>query len=304
MIIIGAGLSGLLAATQFQSATVYEASPQGQTSHRALLRFRSGAVGDAVGIEFRKVRVHKGIWFHGAYQPPDILLANLYSLKVLNRLGDRSIWNLDPVDRYIAPEDLMEQLVERVGKRIAWSTPFELSALDDGEHREGKRRPDPIISSMPMSRLVSGLKLKDHPNFNYMPIHVSRFRVAEADVHQTVYFPCPSTAVYRASITGDVLIIESMDIVGAKELGEVLDAFGISQVSEPLGASKQSYGKIAPIDDAWRRKFIAESTRRLNVYALGRFAVWKNILADDVLKDIAVIKRLLKGDAYAARLAS
>src|SRR5262245_20189064 len=59
MIIWGAGLAGLLAGTQFQTATIVEAGPEGMANHMAVLRFRTSAVGDATGIPFRKVKVYK-----------------------------------------------------------------------------------------------------------------------------------------------------------------------------------------------------------------------------------------------------
>lgn len=306
MIIIGAGLSGLLAATQFQRAQVFEAGPATAVGHRALLRFRSSAVGDAVGIEFRKVLVRKGVWLEGRYVTPDIRAANQYSLKVIGRLGDRSIWNQEPVERYIAPDDLIEQLRERVGSRVDYNTPFEFSPKDDARRNGGHLRPDPIISTMPMDRLVRGLDLKQTPAFEHSPIHVFRILIKNSDVFQTIYFPGPETSVYRASITGNMLIVESKTLVNKSDIKEVIAAFGLNDDGDNLDnvaeVNHQRYGKIAPIDDAWRRKFIVEATQRLNVYSLGRFAIWRNILVDDVLHDIAVIKKLLRGDAYASSL--
>lgn len=299
MIIIGAGISGLLAATQFQTAKVFESRARGEPGHKALLRFRSSAVGDAVGIEFRKVRVHKGIWRDGRHIAPSIKVANQYSQKVLGRLGDRSIWSVEPSDRYVAPDDFIDQLIERVGPRIEWDAPVQVADWQ----RTSSVSAMPIISTIPMSEVVRQLDLKKHPDFSYKGIHVSRFKIDDADVFQTIYFPSPDTDVYRASMTGDTLIIESMgDSLTHKEYSDVLDAFGIDQVSAPLENASQRFGKIAPIDDAWRRKFIVELTQRLNVYSLGRFAIWRNVLADDVLNDIGVIKKLLKGDAYASSL--
>ena len=104
--IVGAGLAGLIAAHAWPQATVLEAAPKPRAGHRALLRFRSEAVGRLTGIEFRRVTVRKGIWADGAYQHPAIRWANLYAQKVVNRLaGDRSIWNLETSERFIAPED-------------------------------------------------------------------------------------------------------------------------------------------------------------------------------------------------------
>jgi len=35
-----------------------------------------------------------------------------------------------------------------------------------------------------------------------------------------------------------------------------------------------------------------------NVYSLGRYATWRNILLDDVYHDINVIKQLMDSDGY------
>jgi hypothetical protein len=124
MNIYGAGLSGLLAGCAFQAAHLHEAGPPDLQTHKAVLRFRSAAVADLTGIEFRKVRVHKGLWSQGAFRSPSIQLANFYSQKVLGRFADRSIWHLDAVDRYIAPEDFIAQLQARCAGRIYYDSPL------------------------------------------------------------------------------------------------------------------------------------------------------------------------------------
>ncbi len=80
--IIGAGLSGLIAAHAWPTAPVFEALPEAQP-HRALLRFRSDNVARLTGIEFKRVTVRKGLFWRGEYRTPTIALANAYSLKVL-----------------------------------------------------------------------------------------------------------------------------------------------------------------------------------------------------------------------------
>jgi hypothetical protein len=46
-------------------------------------------------------------------------------------------------------------------------------------------------------------------------------------------------------------------------------------------------------------------THERNIYSLGRFATWRNILLDDVVDDIAAIKKLLKANsAYDIRRAA
>lgn len=300
--IIGAGLSGLMAANLFQTAEVFEAGPREQVSHRALLRFRSPAVGDAMGVDFRKVRVYKGVYDVDTEQfvHPDIRYANCYSHKVTGRIHDRSIWNLAAADRWVAPDNLIEQLVERCGARIHWDTPFDFQ-----EHRA--ERDNPVISTAPMPAIVKMLGVqREMPQFKFAPIHVTRFNLPDCDVFQTVYFPNTAFSVYRASITGHLAIVESMRAPTDEELDTVFGAFGLRnyprRLKEP--SREQKYGKIASINDGMRRAMIAELTREHNVYSLGRFAVWRNILADDVLNDIAVLKKLIAGDTYARQKAA
>lgn len=294
MKIYGAGLAGLLAGCHFQRATIYEAQPQHQP-HKALLRFRSSAVGDAVGIEFRKVRVHKAIW---PPEKPSIRRANQYSQKVVGVLADRSIWDLEPVDRYIAPGDFIEQLLERCAGRIVWE--HAISANDLVPYGEN------TISTLPMSMVHQWVctyrrthveSISDEVNFAFKHIHVRRYKIAGADVFQTVYFPLPSTTLYRASITGDTLIAE---YIGEPDGYDFFTAFGINQddCAELETTNNKTDRKIRTINNEWRKEFIYDLTTRFNIYSLGRYATWRNILLDDVVHDITVLKKMMKAGAY------
>ena len=55
--IVGAGLAGLIAGSIFPRAQLFEAGDESQSIHKAVLRFRTSAVGDATGVEFKKVNV-------------------------------------------------------------------------------------------------------------------------------------------------------------------------------------------------------------------------------------------------------
>jgi hypothetical protein len=294
--IYGAGLAGLLAACILPNAHVIEAREQSKMgAHRALLRFRSNAVGAALGIDFRKVRVHKGIWHEQRFVNADIFLANTYSLKVIGNLSDRSLWNIDPVDRYVAPETLYEQMVDRCANRITWG-------MRVSDERGVFHDKVPAISTLPMITWLATLGPDAvKPEFTYAPISVKRWRVRNADVFQTVYFPSRAFNLYRASITGDLLIAE---YVGAPDSDHDIDtnllmAFGLRWDDlEPVDQSTQRFGKIAPIDDAWRRNFIFRLSRDHNIFSLGRFAIWRNILLDDVLHDVSVVKRLINSSSY------
>lgn len=300
--IIGAGMSGLIAATLFPNASVHEARDQESVSHKALLRFRSDALSRLTGIPFRKVTVRKSIWHEGEHRSINLQLANLYSRKTNGSYLDRSIWNLDPVERFIAPEDLIQQMVAAIGPRIHWNDPltgWELKALAQN---------GPVISTIPMPLMCdllcdgdSGFKL---PQFDYKSITVDRYRIAGADVFQTIYYPATNYGVYRASITGDLLIVERSGAMMDDGWNDILESFGLNRYDVKVieESHQQRFGKIAPIDDKWRREFIFNLTHRHNVYSMGRFAVWRNILLDDAINDGAVIKRLINTGSYGAAL--
>lgn len=300
MKIFGAGLAGLLAGVMFPEAQIFEAGSSDQAQHKAVLRFRTPNVGAAVGIEFRQVRVHKGLWLDGHVVQPTIQLANWYSRKVTNKLNDRSIWNLDAVDRWIAPEDLLQSLAARCAPRVNWN-----HTVLAGDIVTANR--EPIISTLPMPVMAKMITTKElfqlMPEFRSAPISVRRWRVPDADVFQTVYFPSPYTTLYRASITGDLLIAESMSDTFGGQIGyeeELLTAFGLERGDvQPIDSvAIQRYGKINPIDDAWRKQFIFDLSQRHNIFSLGRFGTWRNILLDDVLHDISVVRRLIGVHGY------
>lgn len=308
--IIGAGLSGLIAATQFPQARVFESSGSDSIAHRAVLRFRSDKLSRLLGIPFTCVTVRKSIYSAGRHVAPTIELANRYSRKTNGGYLDRSIWNVEPVERYIAPETLQQQLVEMVGGRLEWNAP--IYAEDIGA--------EPLISTIPMSAMHRMLAPQMNPKlpmtdamFRFASICVDRFRVAKANVYQTIYYPDAHTAVYRASMTGSLLIIERMTDaaeidklydVTACDLVTVLNSFGLynSDVTVLDLNHEQRFGKIAPIDDALRRQFIYQASTQHNVYSLGRFATWRNILLDDVIDDIAIIKRMIQQGHYGSTL--
>lgn len=301
-LIVGAGLAGLIAAHAWPQARIVERSPEPVANHRALLRFRTEAVAKLTGIEFRRVTVRKGIYYDGAFRAPDIRLANWYALKCTGALAaERSVWNLEPVERFIAPDDLYEQLLAAVNGRVIW-----------GHEVTYTSEPAPVISTAPLSETIQ--LLKEPPNFDFRraAITVQRYLLpAATDLHQTVYFPDPGLALYRASITGRTLICEYVGgslhrveledgrVQAIKALG--LGEWGGAMAPED-GVHHQRFGKIVPLaDDAARKHTLFRLTHEHNVYSLGRFATWRNILLDDVVNDIAVIKRLMRSGAYERR---
>lgn len=296
--IIGAGLAGLIAA-HILPYDVFERAPEPEAMHKALLRFRTQEVSRITGIDFAPVKVRKGIWSvdKEEFVPPDIRLANQYSAKCLHGhlANNRSVWNLDPVTRYIAPEDFYEQLVDNLGSRVHWSSPYLFM----------KHPPvDPVVSTVPMDIVLRQLEVTPPGlDFDKAPIHVRRFRISNCDLYQTVYYPDPAVSVYRASITKDLLIVEETVSDSQSGLPHVAQSFGFESTDiSPVESSNQRYGKIADIDPFIRKQLISHLTTEHNIFSLGRFATWRNILLDDVVDDALVIKKLLKASAYERKL--
>jgi len=293
MPIIGAGLAGMICSYVFPQEPILEAGIRDSMysgNHKAVLRFRSDTIGKLTGIPFREVTVRKGIFYHGEFREPSILMSNLYSYKCLGRLlGDRSIWNLESVTRYIAPEDFYKQLLDAAQDRIRWGIP--------ANFRAAKRTGIPLISTAPMPAVLDELQVIAVDEFVRSPINVLRFRINGADVFQTVYFPTIAHTLYRASITGDLLICEFSGEPEGPWKTDVQAAFSILP-DVPIDSTTQRYGKIAPIDNERRKALIHELSREHNVFSVGRFATWRNILLDDVVKDAYIVKQLINASKY------
>src|SRR5580765_6406324 len=114
MIIVGAGLAGLLCANMMirRKPTVVEKQPQLPNNHSAVLRFRTAVVGDVLGVPFRQVNMIKCPvpWRN----PVSDSLA--YSYKCTGKyLSDRSITaGIVQQTRYIAPSDLIDRMAQDV----------------------------------------------------------------------------------------------------------------------------------------------------------------------------------------------
>jgi len=299
MYIIGAGMAGLLAAHYFRhrDPSILEAQPELPLNHEALLRFRSSTVGEITGVPFRSGTVRKSIVAFDTFTDKATpYLANLYSRKVTGRVMNRSIWSLDECTRFVAPPDLIRRMAK--GLDINY-----FATVDDLDHIRKLAAEGPVISTIPMPMMMRIVGWRDVPAFESRPIWSIQAKIIDppCDVFQTIYYPDPAVPQYRASITGDTLLVEF--IREPPTIGEVLDRvvddFGLGPVRwigpEPL--KKQRYGKINPINEDLRREFIYTMTREYGIYSLGRFATWRQILLDDVAKDCEVISKLIGAEA-------
>lgn len=306
-IIVGAGLAGLIAACHFKDARVIDAAPGPVANHQALLRFRNTSVSELTGIPFKKVTVQKAVFSQGDLKDTcSIRDANQYSYKVSGGVRRRSITNLEPEVRYIAPDDFFERLVEQHKGRIDYGTPFNAAMLDT-------MRGVDFISTAPMSVNLAAAGVEHGAGFAFSKASITVLKVKLAvpsEVYQTVYFPEPSTRLFRASITGDTLIIEILasdgQPVSEREISQkMLSAFGIlpSMLDfSTLTKTVQPFGKIVDLNKGDREAIMHELTAAHRIFSLGRFATWRNILLDDVVNDIESIDHLIKASAYGRKL--
>jgi len=311
-------MAGLLAAHMLRRpVSIVEAAAKLPNNHKALLRFRTSAVGDLCGVPFQKVKVLKCV----ASDNNDAASAMEYARKVTGEYSLRSLsssFTTEIVERFIAPDDCIERMGQPLvaGFSVAFATDVtEISSghlqITDLESAppSGRtvQRNGPIISTMPMPKLMDLLQYQgERPKFRYRSGFTVRFNVKNANAHATVYIPSRHVQAYRASITGNHVMIEyACDLFGA-DLDVIDNAIEIAD--EYLGISPHDidgavlihpyhYAKIAPIDEDLRRSFIVWASMHYNVYSLGRFATWRpGLLMDDVVNDVRVIDRLISGN--------
>lgn len=314
MIIIGAGLSGLLAANMFRKhdPIIYEKSGSLPNNHTALLRHREEKIAEATSIPFKRVKVQKGVILtsdpiqkRAFIKEPNAKISNMYSFKVTGSYLNRSIDNLDDVYRYIAPEDFIHKM--SIGLNIQYGS----NICKEDIERWAKNK-ETIISTMPMLEMgrIIGYNLPFEFQFRTITVLTcDLFSKDICEIYQTLYYPESSIDLYRASITGNRLILEFIgephNIKDDENLIKFIEFileydFGINHPIHinNIKIKKNKYGKIKDVHSPARKAFIKYLTDAFNIYSLGRYAIWKNILLDDVHQDVLVIQKLIEADGY------
>lgn len=311
MIIIGAGMAGLLAGGMIRDRKVriFEAANDLPNNHSAVLRFRSSIVGDALDIQFKQVKMMKSV--HEWRNPVADSLA--YSLKCNGTATLRSIMSAgsEVHTRYIGPSDLIYQMSERINGEINYDCRIDLQRLKEFD--------EPIISTIPMPLLMRTLDYNFRPDFKFINGFNVNCEVDGVEAYVTVYIPDPHDIFNRVSLTGNRMTIEvslpnqTMEDVerymerlqnnASEHKAFIKDALfflgidGAKVLSEKW--SVQRYSKILPIDEKERRNFIMWASANHNIYSLGRFATWRpGLLMDDVVNDVRVIRKIIQNGNY------
>jgi len=293
MIILGAGLTGLLCGALNPGSLIYEAGPKRPNEHKAVLRMRTDSISRILGVPFKKVTVHKALWYDGEERQATPRFAHMYSKKISGTISARSIFNLASEERFIPPSNFAALLTDRC--KIEYETEIK-SAVGFNV---------PVVSTIPMPALAKITNFNDLSSIDFWhePITVNQWEIKDCNSYCTIYFPDPEMAVYRATINGPTLIVESQGKIGKTEFAVVFKSLGILDCScvKTVEDHMQKYGKIREIDWHKRRQFIADQTIQNSIYSLGRFATWRpKVMMDDVLEDIFVIRRLIEEGHYAS----
>lgn len=293
IVIVGAGMAGLLAARMLSPrrlVRVVERQPHMPNNHSAVLRFRSSAVGDVLGIPFRRVRVVKAV---ARWRNP-VADSLSYARKVSGTYrSDRSLpLETEQVERWIAPPDLIARMAD--GLNISYGRPWDFSDRSQGK----------VISTIPMPALAAALHCDPFREtaFEHRSGVNVRFRIENCHAHVSLYVPDPDLPFSRVSVTDDQVIAECPGISDVRSIdptsvvNEALELLGMVEetpvVDGKIDVLRQDYQKIMPIDEGARRQFIYWASTEQNIaFSLGRFATWRpTLLADDLVKDVRLIE--------------
>jgi hypothetical protein len=166
-----------------------------------------------------------------------------------------------------------------------------------------------IVSTIPMAAILKICELQANPTVEVArKVYVYRYEMAPGtDLYQTIYFPSENILPFRASVTGNVLIIESMTklLSWDSDLAMVMAAFGFNLDDIVRGVREESVitnGKMIDLPRDEREAILYELTRDFGVFSVGRFATHRNILLDDVVGDLDKVERLMNASDYAQRL--
>jgi hypothetical protein len=299
--------------------------PMKQT-HFALLRFKTKDIEEETGITCEEVEIKKAIYFEGQiYNESNIKFDNLYSQKVTGKIQRRSICNLGTGKRYIPPVDFFDQLEKKCQKlsiNIECNSDIDLKVLT----RAIIDNPSSTyISTLPIINLYKFVH-QEEIKFDFEKVFVVELNIENCNVHQTIYYPSRVEEInqpaYRISLIGNNIKCE-ISAETMKEFwkdgfefekllrnldSQIWNSFGIEideEVVEQLiqtclydGVDKviheQKFGKISPINEQLRHSIIYNLTKQYGIYSLGRFSCWRQIMLDDVVKDVKKIENLIK----------
>lgn len=297
--ILGSGISGLICANYFKGYTIFEKANSLTANHKALFRFKSDLLSKMLNLKpLRKVKVRKSIYCDGKfYNEPNIAFSILYSKKVSNFISDRSIWSSDgsSVDRYIPDYDLIGDLAALVnieyGKNVS-SIKNSRIFFEDG----GSVKYNTIISTIPLANLLQITDIVCEEKFCSKNIFVNTIYLKNCDIDHTIYIVCENDPIYRISFVKNKIIFESVAPIGMDSINKFLRVLHIDEsFVVDLGCDNfvHVHGKMFDINSSNIKSLLLFLTEKFNIYSAGRYAIWRNIMVEDLISDLLKLKELM-----------
>lgn len=297
--ILGSGMSGLVCANYFKGYVVLERASSLAENHKALFRFRSDLLSETLNIKpFRKIEVRKSIYCDGKfYSEPDIVLSILYSKKVSGFISNRSIWSSGSgcVERYIPDYNLIEDLALNINIEYKKDVSF----IKDGKIFFGNGdfvEYNTIISTIPLVNLLKITNIIYKGKFGSKNIFTNIVYLRNCSIDHTIYVVCEKDFIYRISFVKDKIIFESVAPIDMDSINRFLKILHIDEcfiVSVDCNNFVHVHGKMFDTDSADIKSLLLFLTEKFNIYSAGRYAIWKNIMTEDLLSDLSRIKELM-----------
>lgn len=305
IVIIGAGVAGSISFEYFRNfkPTIFDSDIKKNTAlknHEAIIRIKNKKLGDILGCSLKEIEVTKEIYSEGKiYKRSNSRLNNLYSYKTNKAFMNRSISGTKDQNqkRYLLPANFTVEPF--VGWELVGIKKKYLIFIDTISGTEQHVSYDVCISTIPLPTLLKIIGYKHNMYFGYENIFIKKIKYSlkAKGIYQTIYFPDLYLDTYRATLEENCLTVESMNELTGDEITIIESAFGLdclSTESEVFLNHKQKFGKIQPVEYDYERKAaLLYLTKEYNIYSLGRFATWRQVMVDDLVGDLEKIKSMI-----------
>jgi hypothetical protein len=293
MIIIGAGLTGLIAATMLRHHQPLIIEEALELPRKPRMRFRSSVISSAVAVPFDPITVTTGIY---STERNPVILANRYSEKASGEIRSPGLVE-GQVKQWVGPDDIITRLASGPTCTIQLGTTW--AGPDPAWEDEA------IISTIPMGDLMDLLHYDNKPEFEFRDGWTIDIGLrSTVDVYQTMLFPDDADHYHRVDINRNEMRIHFSTIPTLHVddyADDVCDAMAIdrSHIKEVGGVNRSKYGAIREIDRRTRLEFISWASREHGVYSLGKYATWRpEFDFDDLVKDVQAIETMITESEY------
>lgn len=304
-LIIGAGVSGLIAGMEFtKRGEDYMIIEKQSEFPKARLHYLHGDLREYFPFKMRPVDVVTNIyWKDQFYSTPTIEMMNKFSCSTVNKVVQNSMKFIDGgIHQGWVPENGIENISENLlnFNKVHPELGVSVTGIDWKEHivYMGKDHLyyDTIINTMPLPSLLKSCNLYPTIEFKTEPLHMTEIELSDdyyEDLYQIVYIPEAINGVTRFSVLGKRIVAERgcpavVEVVktGERNLDFMLDKFFPNAKGQFKGFKEETnwYGRYVPIKESDRSEIIHKLSE-FGIHCLGRYAEWTYKRADHIAID-------------------